>query len=284
MLTSQKSQSKTVVSKQEGFGFSVFPLGGREILESAGPAQPQMLAAIRWQRVGSYLASIHSWTQSALIEINHRLTFMEMPKNSRWPSFVCPQRIRLQLVCTHTSDTRWEIKTHSRTPGRVLRTRSSCCCFWSETLLNELSSWLTTSAITSQPCQEVAALRSAAAKAQRNQALASSGVSPTQRWWDIVYFEEEECHVRLYGRMGCLEKDTQPSTRLCHGRDLARGPNKSFPFPPLSFQIYFTLAHWRFIIRLVQTHGRRITHLKPHCAIYKAEWRIRITYRGCSDV
>lgn len=140
---------------------------------------------------------------------------------------------------------------------------------------------------TSQSRQEAALGAPPLPKAQRNRAVASPGVGPTRRLRDCVYFEGGRAtHPALRPDGMFRERHAAaahvheaaadlPPPPVCCGRDLAQGPSKTPPPTPhtpspLSFQIYLTLAHWRFIIHLVQTHGRRITHFKPHCEVNKA--------------
>lgn len=177
----------------------------------------------------------------------------------------------------HTSNTSTEIKTHSRTLVEACSEHSQLWLLFLVKNALRLTQFLAPNHYNNNTIRSgsSSSQRSGAAKARRSKALVSPRVSLTWRLWGFVYSEEEECHIRLYSAMRCLGEDTHPPltpTRPCNGRDLAQLQIKDIPLFPLflSFQIYFTLAHWRFIISPVQTHGWRITHFKPHGVIYKA--------------
>lgn len=118
-------------------------------LESNLPTWRERGCGERWPgpgpdpRVGSYL----SWTQSALIEINHRLTFMEMPQNSCGPSLVFP---RGGLVWSSSACIPGKMKTpHSRTPEPVLKKPAAhVAVFGQKQLWSSLRSWLANITIT----------------------------------------------------------------------------------------------------------------------------------------
>lgn len=81
-----------------------------------------------------------------------------------------------------------------------------------------------------------------------------------------------------------LEEDCLSVWRATHAIHVHMAPRVMWPcwepteiklrvfnyfFMLLSFLIYFIVAHWHFINRVVQTRRQRITHIKPHGAIYK---------------
>ena len=113
--------------------------------------------------------------------------------------------------------------------------------------------------------------RSAAAKAQRNRAFASSGVSPTRQLfilrrksatsglmagWDVW----EKTHSRHSRPRGSARDVTSPRAQI-----------RVSLFSPLIISDLFYFCPLVFHHPSGSKHaGQRITHFKPHCAIYKA--------------